>query len=991
MSKKMNLQLEPLVWDADKLGNHRAIIEIDDPESSALRVTIPWRRRDRQPETKQITIISAKSNTRVTNIFRASITREKGVLIFDPLPNENRYYIYYMPYTGTPQAYYPKVEYPTFEETADAAWLAKHGLTNTKNKSAILHQFPEARCIGFESVDQHNAFTEMERIATANETQSLIDKHADQPFLLFVEAASHIIRMKNDLPQRWIKRGPFAPLELSVRRKEFASFQIGLWAYRKALSNVSIKFETDQLPGSFRCFNLSGINWDGSPMQKRINVEQGCVQAIWCGIQIPETLKPGEYSTKINVSAIDCPPQTIELKLHVTEEIAHDSGDSNPARHSRLRWLDSQLGTEDEIVPPFTPIQRDKNILRILGREIKLNDSGLPLQITSFFTPELTKIAEAATGIFSSAPEFKVIGQNKKPLKCQSVQPIEFNAAGQSFIQWSASADNNSINLQCNGRLEFDGCIEYQIQLTANKSVDLKDVILRLPFAQQASQYMTGLGRKSGVTPDEFKWQWNIKKNHDTFWLGAVNAGLQVQLKDENYHRPLNTNFYHLKPLIMPTSWHNHGRGGIRMKRNAENFQVECYSGPRTMQPGETLHYNFRLLTTPFKPIKPGEHFKQRYYHAYKAEATETETDFATMIRDMRHEGGNVINIHHASPINPFINYPFLRPKEMKAYIDAAHKQNCRVKIYYTVRELTTRTPELFALASLGDEVFVDGPGGGHPWLQEHLEANYIAAWHSPYMRDTSVINGVLSRWHNYYIEGLNWLAHEVGIDGIYLDDLGFGRELMLRMRRVLQRQRPNPLIDLHSANQYNERDGFASSLNIYLEHLPYIDRLWFGEYFDYNEPPDYWLTEISGIPFGVMSEMLQDGGNPWRGMVFGMTGRMPRVTLNQALWKFWDAHNLPNCEMIGWWSPNCPVQTNNKNAIATVYRSKEKTIIAIANWTNEPIETTLENNWPALNLNPENASCHAHEISEFQPAREFDLQQPIAIDAAKGWLLILQ
>jgi len=79
-------------------------------------------------------------------------------------------------------------------------------------------------------------------------------------------------------------------------------------------------------------------------------------------------------------------------------------------------------------------------------------------------------------------------------------------------------------------------------------------------------------------------------------------------------------------------------------------------------------------------------------------------------------------------------------------------------------------------------------------------------------------------------------------------------------------------LIDLHSANQYNPRDGYASSANLYLEHFPYLDRLWFGEYFDYNSQPDYWLIEISGIPFGLMGEMLEKGGNPWRGMIYGMT-----------------------------------------------------------------------------------------------------------------------
>ena len=59
------------------------------------------------------------------------------------------------------------------------------------------------------------------------------------------------------------------------------------------------------------------------------------------------------------------------------------------------------------------------------------------------------------------------------------------------------------------------------------------------------------------------------------------------------------------------------------------------------------------------------------------------------------------------------------------------------------------------------------------------------------------------------------------------------------------------------------------------MEHFPYINSLWFGEGYDYNAPPDYWLVEISGIPFGLYGEMLEGDGNPWRGMVYGMTDRL--------------------------------------------------------------------------------------------------------------------
>ena len=94
-----------------------------------------------------------------------------------------------------------------------------------------------------------------------------------------------------------------------------------------------------------------------------------------------------------------------------------------------------------------------------------------------------------------------------------------------------------------------------------------------------------------------------------------------------------------------------------------------------------------------------------------------------------------------------------------------------------------------------------------------------------------------------------------------------------------------SPEIDIHSANQFNDKDGFASSANMYMEQLPYTDRLWLGEYFDYdNTDPAYWLVEVSGIPFGLMGEMLEGGGNPWRGLVFGMTGRAPRVDNRAAV-----------------------------------------------------------------------------------------------------------
>ena len=47
-------------WDPDSLGNHRAVVRVY-VNSDAVRVRIPWRRRDRGPERKRLIILDAIS------------------------------------------------------------------------------------------------------------------------------------------------------------------------------------------------------------------------------------------------------------------------------------------------------------------------------------------------------------------------------------------------------------------------------------------------------------------------------------------------------------------------------------------------------------------------------------------------------------------------------------------------------------------------------------------------------------------------------------------------------------------------------------------------------------------------------------------------------------------------------------------------------------------------------------------------------------------
>jgi len=965
-------------WAADSFGNHRAVVTVD-RAAPAVRIVLPWRRPDRHPEQKGVWVVDGATGQRVLNVATGPITREQGIIAFEPTSGAGVYYVYYLRYAGSVTSNYPKLTYPGPDSTAAPEWLARYGFSAPGGGPAVT-----ARLVAFEAADTLDSFHPMQVIATAQESAHLLALNPGKPFLVFPEDRTHPIVMPADLPERWVGTRGAPALAGTASRGEFYAFQLGIWAARARLADLRIAFQPLTGPAgdipvaALRCFNQGGVDWQGRPFSTTVDVPQGRVQAIWCGVQVPLTARPGLYRGGLTVSVAGQSSQAVSLSLTLLPETIRDGGTDEPWRLARLAWLDSRLEEDHGIVPPYTPVSRRGDTLGVLGRQMVIGSNGLPVGVRSFFPMEMTSVGTMPRELLAGPVRLVAEDVDGRELAWRSggFRVVEHDTG---MITWESEGEAGPLRMTVHGSLEFDGNAEFTVALAAASAASLRDVRLEIPLRPDVARYAMGLGLKGGRRPDSLDWRWDVKHNQDGAWLGDVNAGLQFSLKDDHYSRPLNTNFYLSKPLVMPASWDNGGRGGCRFRAEREAYRVVCYSGPRAMSAGEVQHYDFRLLLTPFHPIDPKAQWATRYFHAY------------VPLDSVAKMGANTVNVHHATAINPFINYPFLRPDAMKAYIDSAHAMGIRVKIYYTVRELTNHAPEIPALRSLGAEVIAPGPGGGASWLQEHLDSNYIGGWYVPPLRDAAVINTGISRWHNFYVEGLQWLVQNVGIDGLYIDDVAFDRSIMLRVRKVLTRGRPAPLIDLHSANQFNPRDGFASSANLYLEHFPYIDRLWFGEYFDYNAPPDYWLVEMSGIPYGLMGEMLEGGGNPWRGMLFGMTNRLPWSGDPRELWKFWDTWRIQNTRMIGFWVPDSPVRTGRNDVLATVYQGTGRTIVSVASWAADTARVQLAVDWNRLGLDPARARIVAPDLPGFQPAAAFQPFEPIPVAPGRGWLLIFE
>lgn len=962
-------------WSPDTLGNHRAVVMVEQ-QTDVVKAIIPWRRRDLNPQDKGIIIIDSKTGKVVNNFVRKSITQEVGELVFQAASAPAEYYIYYLPYqtSGGP---YPKIKYSQESSHPDVEWLQKaNSATN----------IPQATFKQFQAISSIDTFYPMEIVATEKEQAAVTAANSGKPFIIFPEDREHAIRMFNTIPYRWAARGADDKFCAEADMNEYFVFQLGLWAFKSDIKDVKVTFSDlkgteSTIPASaLTCFNTEGKDWMSRQMALNVDVAQGKVQPLWIGVDIPaKGVTPGVYKGSVTVQASGMTAQSVAIEINLSDRMLPDRGDGDVNRLSRLRWLNSDFAFDNKLVKPYTPVRVDGNKISILGRDVTLDAFGLPASINSYFKQEMTGIGDNAKAIISSPMKF-VIQQGSKTLPMQN-NSMKFISTEDGIATWKSENRAGNFDVKIDALMEADGFMQYNITVKALEKATIDDIRLEVPIAEQSAKYWLGLGSEGSFRPTKGEWKWDVAKNQEGYWFGDVNSGIQCLFRDENYVRPLNTNFYHQKPLHMPTSWYNDGKGGISFVTKKGTLDVKTYSGKRTIDKGEELHFNLLVSVTPFKAIDTKKQWSDRYIHSYLP------------VEEAMKDGANTINIHHANPINPFINYPFLRPDFMKQYVDGAHAAGAKVKIYYTVRELSNSAPELWALRSLGNEIFSDGDIGGYSWLREHLGENYIAAWFVDQYRDAAIVNSGVSRWHNYYVEGLEWLVKNIGIDGIYIDDLAIDRTTMKRVRKVLEHHRPEPRIDLHSANQFNAKDGFINSAFLYMEHMPYLDRLWFGEYFKYEKNPDYWMTEVSGIPFGMMGEMLQDDGNPYRGMLYGMTSRYRYGGSDRPkyYWRVWDNFGIMDSRMIGYWVADNPVKTDNDAVKATSFVRDGKVMIAIASWATSDVDVKLNIDWERLGIDKSKARLHFPAMGDIQSERVAPADGVIRVEKDKGFLMILQ
>jgi hypothetical protein len=845
-------------------------------------------------------------------------------------------------------------------------------------------------------------------ISTDNALRSYGEKYQEQTFVLFPEVREKPVQWFDSLRVNWFQKDwSKNELELNAKPGEYYTYQLVVWAIDN-LNNVQVKFS--ELKGNngksisikeMTCFDTGGINFHGKPFVKQVIVQKGRAHSFWVGINLDKTTS-GIYKGKVSVVS-NGKARILSIILKVAGDKVADHGYSEGKRMSRLNWLNSTVGIEDVVTKPFTTLVRESNNIKLLGRQFTIGKNGLPSSILTYFTPSVQTIGENGEEILNKPMNF-ILEKNDGKIITFKSEKIKFIKETKTGITWVVNSASSEVELKCEGTLGFDGHVEYKLTVNSLMPIIVKDMRLEVPMAKEKAEYMMGLNTEGGFRPQgTYNWKWDTISNQDMLWIGAVNGGLRLKWKGENYVRPLVNIYYAYGPLNLPSSWGNHGSGGVKITEDGDDVMVNAYSGYRELKKGDVLHYDFELLITPFKPINKTVQFGDLYFHPVLGTSTKD------IVQNAKENGANIITIHHGCDVYPFINYPFADEfiSDLKRLINDAHKNHMRMKFYYTTRELTKNIPEFWAFRSLDSEIIFPGVGndyistyngsGAPAWCKDNLKEKYIPAWCQVInegifkgLTDISVITTPDSRLNNFYLSGLDWMVRNMELDGIYIDDAASDRMTLCRARRIIDRYRPNGRIDLHSWNVFNKAGGYANCLNVYMDLLPYIDLTWIGEGRDYSRMPDHWLIEQSGIPYGLPGQMIGEG-NPWKGMVFGESNRLGWGGNPCPLWKFWDQYDIIGKEMIGFWDKkNNPLSVNNDLVKATLYKGNKESIISVAAWGSTDQVCNIKVDWNKLGYDEKEYIFYLPEIQDFQQAQIFPSLQSMKISQNKGFLIVI-
>jgi len=620
-------------WNARGLGNHRAVVTVAQA-APAVETYIPWRRRDVAPETKAVLVFDS-TGKQVLNVKTKKLTAAEGIIVFEASKPGN-YYIYWLPYNPGTGSFDNPGTYFAPGNTATPDWLAKLGET-----------LPVAPLKEIQARGEFHTFYPMEVMPAPGEVSGLLTRTGNKPYLLFAEDRARSVRMRDAIPLKWVVDGPTKEFIGNAQPNEWYPWQVAVWACGTPLEKISVTWsdfvnaDGKTIPADeITCLNTEGTDALGKPFAAAPNVEKGQVQPLWLIASIPENAA-GTYRGTVTVKPQNAAAQTIEVVLKVSGKVLPDHGVGELWRLSRLKWLNSTIGSDNNVIPPFKPVVADGNTFDLTTSQVTFGKAGLP-----------EKIMVDGREILAQPVAFNIYDASGKRLDFFADKSQNTMTAPEA-VERVTTAQNSDLTSRLENRIDTDGSIVYRLVLKARQNTAFENMELTVPLTKEVATYLMGFGVRGGYRKADVRWKWDIKRATNSVWIGEAWGGLQLKLIGATDNFDSAT----LETVGLPQGWYNNNRGGGRVIETDKSVNITAYSGARKMAAGEELVFQFRLMITPSKPLTAArEHWSYRYVGPR----------------------ANIRHFHHGKVGNLHINYPFLELNLLRKLVATWHNQVSR-------------------------------------------------------------------------------------------------------------------------------------------------------------------------------------------------------------------------------------------------------------------------------------------------------------------------
>ncbi|MGI6593751.1 MAG: glycoside hydrolase domain-containing protein [Christensenellales bacterium] len=738
------------------------------------------------------------------------------------------------------------------------------------------------------------------------------------------------------------------------------------------LQNVSIKTgclfsEDDTIEGAVTCLNTNGFDSFGNKFSAKISLIENILQPIYIGVSFKKA-KLQTYKTEITVG-----DDKVVLVFNLTDELVFDEGFNEAERLARLKWLNSKRAWSNDVLPNYKRVVLNANEIDILGHKIVVDKKGMIEDVKSYYDESNALTNDIQKNLFYKPMRLDIEGVKLKFDECKmSSKPAFVDTHVESF------SDNNKVVIE--SRIKYDGSIAYKINVSTLNELLISNLSLKLFF--KSSSYFMGLENLPKKIDENFAMNVNLDvgKPVQHFFVGDVNSGAKIKLAPFAFNESIAS--YNCTQRDLPSNlWINFGKGKVNINKTKEGVEVDISTGAIVAFKNKDLTLEFCINLTPCKELSSNNILGLRIAE------TQIFKDYAQAIKEVESANMEYIIVSPGIRYYKYLNYPLEDLKGLAAIASEARHNNLSTGLKYGLRSISSKNIITKVFNGFSNELIIkqfDSDKNAPPKNMFErspvvdVEAKQIKAY-----KDEQLLLRPQSRMNNYYVESLSFLQNAINLRCVSMKNPTIDSLTMERARKTLTKSRQNQgIIELELTSQFNKANAFSLALCSYAEVLPFVDKLWYNDNFDYSYDIYTLLLGRTGVPFGVATTF--PANTPIAlSLLFGALPKYGVESLSSEVinhfYKNVDKYDFINSNFYGFWDTSNPIRIDHSNVYASCFESNGNLLVSVFNYSDKKVkfEIGVETK---LGVSVANKKVFAPFLGIEQADKQIDVTKPLSL-----------